>query len=188
MTKDYSFDRQPPNKMLRQEYACSDNWIREFLIQAQVGYLASLWEGQPFLTALTFWYDEKTHEIYFHTNLVGRLNANSRQNQKVAFAANRWGRLLPSNVALEFSIQYESVVAFGLIRLVEDEEEKRRVLYGLLKKYFPDMAAGQDYRPITGKEVNRTAVYAVKIESWSGKRNWPDQAEQSEDWPPIKER
>jgi len=58
-------------------------------------------------------------------------------------------------------------------------------LYGLIAKYFPDMTAGVDYRPITGQELKRTSVYAIAIDCWSGKRNWKDQAEQSPDWTPL---
>jgi len=91
-------------------------------------------------------------------------------------------------VALEFSIQYESVVAYGTIRLVEDFEEKRRVLYGLIGKYFPAMTAGKEYRLITDQELRHTSVYAIAVESWSGKRNWPDRADQSDEWPALDEK
>ena len=39
--------------------------------------------------------------------------------------------------------------------------------------------------PITDKELARTSVYAVQIESWSGKENWMEQADQLPDWPPL---
>jgi hypothetical protein len=68
---------------------------------------------------------------------------------------------------------------------LEDPEEQRGALYGLIQKYFPGMAPGQEYRPITEQELKRTSVYAIAIESWSGKRNWPEQAKQSPDWPPL---
>jgi len=42
----------------------------------------------------------------------------------------------------------------------------------LLDKCFPDLKAGRDYRPITDSELARTSVYAIAIESWSGKENW----------------
>ncbi|HZY42005.1 MAG TPA: pyridoxamine 5'-phosphate oxidase family protein, partial [Anaerolineae bacterium] len=87
--------------------------------------------------------------------------------------------------ALEFSIQYESVIAFGSIRVVTNAEEQRHALYGMLKKYFPAMTAGKEYRPITEQELKRTSVYAIAIESWSGKRNWVEQAEQSDEWPKL---
>ena len=96
--------------------------------------------------------------------------------------------MLPSNVALEFSLQFRSVIAFGRARLITDPEEARRVLYGLIHKYFPAMTAGKEFREITDKELKRTSVYAIQIEEWSGKENWKDRADQSEEWPPLDEK
>lgn len=185
MSKSYEFEVNPPARMRRQELAQDDAWIKAFLQRADTGHIATRWEGQPFITPTTFWYDEGNHEIYFHSNISGRLRANSERHPEVCFEACHVGRLLPSNVALEFSIQYESVVAFGHIRLLESDEEKRRALYGLIVKYFPGMEAGRHYRPIVDSELNRTAVYAIAIESWSGKRNWHEVAEQSDEWMPL---
>jgi hypothetical protein len=53
------------------------------------------------------------------------------------------------------------VIAFGTVRIIKDAEAKRRALYGLIEKYFPDMAAGKQYRPITDKELASTSVYAI---------------------------
>jgi nitroimidazol reductase NimA-like FMN-containing flavoprotein (pyridoxamine 5'-phosphate oxidase superfamily) len=63
---------------------------------------------------------------------------------------------------------YATVIAFGKIWVIEDDGEKRRALYGLIGKYYPTLAAGQEYRPITDQELKRTSVYAIAIESWSG--------------------
>jgi len=59
-------------------------------------------------------------------------------------------------------------------------------LYGLIGKYYPTLTAGEEYRPITEQELKRTSVFTIAIESWSGKRNWPDKAEQSDKWPRLK--
>ena len=96
--------------------------------------------------------------------------------------------MLPSNVALEFSLQFRSVIVFGTARLISDPEEARRVLYGLIQKYFPAMTAGKDFRAITDKERARTSVYAIQIKEWSGKENWKDRADQSDEWPPLDEK
>lgn len=185
MPKDYHLEAEPMEHIRRREHAQDEAWISDFLQHAQVGYLASRWDEQPFITPLTYWFDPDRLKIYFHTNLVGRMRANLERHPQVCFTAVNTGHLLPSNVALEFSIQYESVVAFGSARVLTDELEARRALYGLIEKYFPRMEAGDHYRPITEGELKRTAVYAVSVERWSGKRNWAEQAEQSEDWPPL---
>jgi len=185
MPKDYSLEATPPNEIRRPDYARDDAWIREFLAQAEVGHIATRWDDQPFVTPILFWYDAQRHEIYFHTNITGRLRANIERNEKVCFEASRMGRLLPANTALEFGLQYESAVAFGRGRLLDDAEEAGRALYRLIEKYFPGMKPGVEYRPITDQELKRTAVYAIAIESWSGKRNWKARAKQSPDWTPL---
>jgi nitroimidazol reductase NimA-like FMN-containing flavoprotein (pyridoxamine 5'-phosphate oxidase superfamily) len=179
--------RDPGNytRIFRDKYAQDDTWIKEFLLKAQIGHIATRWETQPFLTPLLFWYSEEKHTIYVHTNLYGRLQANCEQYPEACFEACEMGRLLPSNVALEFGMQYASVVAFGKVRRVQDDEEKRFGLQGLLDKYFPDLKAGVDYRPILQEELDQTGVFAFEIESWSGKKNWKDSAKQSTDWKPL---
>ncbi len=185
MPKDYSVEVTPANKQRLREHARDDAWVRDFLRRAHVGHVATRWDEQPFITPTMFWYDEERHAIVFHSNVVGRVRANGERHDRVCFETSLFGRLLPSNVALEFSIQYASVVAFGLLRVLDDAEERRRALNALLGKYFPAMTAGADYRPITDQELKRTSVYAIAIESWSGKRNWAEQADQSDEWPPL---
>jgi nitroimidazol reductase NimA-like FMN-containing flavoprotein (pyridoxamine 5'-phosphate oxidase superfamily) len=186
MPKDYNLDTQPPNHQRRKELAMDDAWIEAFLMRSRIGHIATRWDEQPFITPTTFWYDPARREIYFHSNIVGRTRANANHASQVCFEACEAGRLLPSNVALEFSIQYESVIAFGRIRVLDEFDEKRRVLQGLLDKYFPEMTPGKEYRPITDGEIKRTSVYAIAVESWSGKRNWPDEAIQTDEWERLK--
>jgi hypothetical protein len=64
------------------------------------------------------------------------------------------------------------VIAHGAIRLPDEAAEKRRALFGLIGKYFPSLAAGREYRPMTDQEL---------------KRNWHERAEQSGGWAPLGE-
>ncbi len=181
-------DKSPTAFQRLPEYKRDDDWIRAFLLAAKVGHIASSIDGQPFITPSIFWFDEEHHQIIFHSNVTGRTRSNLESNPKVCFEANEMGRLLPSNVALEFSLQYRSVIVFGTVHLVTDPVEARRVLYGLIQKYFPKMRAGKEYREITDKELKRTSVYAIQIEEWSGKENWKDRADQSDEWHPLEKK
>jgi nitroimidazol reductase NimA-like FMN-containing flavoprotein (pyridoxamine 5'-phosphate oxidase superfamily) len=180
--KDYSLDKEPANKQRMVEYVQDDQWIIDFLKEAKIGHIATRWDDQPFITPSTFYFDEDCKEIIFHSNIVGRVRANIERHSKVCFEASEYGSFLPSNIALEFSMQYESVICFGTIRVLDDDEEKKMALYKLIKKYFPGMNPGEEYRPITDKELRQTSVYAISIEDWSGKRNWEEEAEQSDKW------
>jgi nitroimidazol reductase NimA-like FMN-containing flavoprotein (pyridoxamine 5'-phosphate oxidase superfamily) len=184
-----TYEDQPPTAFQRRpEYSRDDDWIRAFLREAKVGHIASAWDSQPFLTPSNFWFDQANHRIIFHSNISGRVRSNIERNPKVCLEASEMGRLLPSNVALEFSLQYRSVTVFGTVKILEDVEDKRAALYGLIQKYFPEMEAGREYRPITEVELKRTTVYAIQIESWSGKENWKDKADQSDEWPALDEK
>jgi len=188
--KKYDPSETPINKQRRPNNVMDDNWIINFLNEVQIGHIATRWDNQPFINPTTFWYNSHRHEIYFHSNAVGRVRANSEMHAEACFETFRSGRLLPSNIPLEKSMQYESVVAFGKIRVVEDFSEKREYLQGLLNKYFGEMESGKDYRPITDNELKQTSVYAIAIDSWSGKRNWKDRADQGEfdEWSPLDEK
>jgi nitroimidazol reductase NimA-like FMN-containing flavoprotein (pyridoxamine 5'-phosphate oxidase superfamily) len=183
------YQNQPPTAFQRRPHLTKDDgWIRAFLKQAQVGHIATSMDGQPFINPTTFWYDEANHQIVFHSNVAGRVRSNIESNPKVSLEASELGRLLPSNVALEFSLQFRSVVVFGTARIVTDQAEARRLLYGLIGKYFPKMTAGKEYREITEKELRATSIYVIQIESWSGKENWADRADQSDEWAPLDEK
>jgi len=183
-----NYDHQSPTAFQRlPEYKREDDWIRAFLKQAKVAHIATSRDGQPFLNPTTFWFDEENQRVIFHSNIAGRVRSNIEANPNVCLEASELGKLLPSNVALEFSLQYRSVMVFGSAHLVTDPAEARRVLYNLIKKYFPTMSAGKEFREITDKELRATSVYAIEIESWSGKENWKDRADQSDEWPALDE-
>jgi nitroimidazol reductase NimA-like FMN-containing flavoprotein (pyridoxamine 5'-phosphate oxidase superfamily) len=180
-------DKKDPilKKMRHPEYARDEAWIIKFLKEAQVGHIATHAENQPYITPTLFWYSSEQHEIYFHSSIAGHVRSNAESFPEVCFEASQVGKLLPSNLALEFSLQYKSVIAFGKVRVVEAEKDKEKYLYGLIEKYFPGMVPGDHYRPITEGELKRTSVYAITIEKWSGKDHWHDQADQGDEWPPL---
>jgi uncharacterized protein len=162
-----------------------DAWIKQFLKSAVIGHLAHNQDDQPFVTPTNFWFDEDGHRIIFHSNIAGRMRENLLNNPKVCLETSEYGRFLPANTALEFGVQYRSVMVYGKVRILEDKQEIMDVLYSLLKKYFPDMSPGKQFRPITDQELSRTTVYSLVIDAWSGKENWEEEADELPDWTPL---
>lgn len=189
MARDYGLTKDDPTvHQRRPEYSKSGDWIKDFLRRGIVAHIASIWDDQPFVMPTSYFYDEAGHRIIFHSNITGRLRANIERNPQVCVEVSELGKFLPSNVALEFSLQFRSVMVFGSAYLIEDPREQREVLHNLLAKYFPEMQLGQDYRPATDKELRRTSVYEIRIEAWSGKENWKEHADQSDEWPLLDSR
>jgi nitroimidazol reductase NimA-like FMN-containing flavoprotein (pyridoxamine 5'-phosphate oxidase superfamily) len=185
----YDLNQNAPTAHQRlPEYARDDEWIRAFLQRGQIAHVASRWDIQPFIIPTTFFYDQAGHRLIFHSNIAGRIRANIERHPEVCVEVSEMGKLLPSNVALEFSLQFRSVIVFGRAYLLEDQHEKREMLHKLIAKYFSGMQIDKDYRPATDKELKQTSVYEIRIESWSGKENWRDRADQSDEWSALDEK
>ena len=168
MPRDYT--AEPPTAMRRSDRAIDDQaWIAEFLGRAPVGVLATVHDGQPFLNSNLFVYDPAAHVLFMHTARVGRTRGNIDAEERVCFSTFEIGRLLPAETALEMSVEYAGVVAFGHAALAA-EAEARHGMQLLLDKYFSHLRPDLDYRAITADELARTAVYQITIDSWSGKR------------------
>lgn len=158
-------------KVRRRDRAVEDEvWIQATLHRAPWGVLATSYEGQPYVNSNLFAFDEVADAIYLHTAREGRTRTNVERDGRVCFTVGEMGRLLPADTALEFSVEYASVVVFGQATLVTDEVEARHGLQLLLDKYFAHLRPDQDYRPITDRELAQTAVYRIQIEAWSAKK------------------
>lgn len=186
MPVDYSLQSGGPTANQRRVvYARDEAWIRAQLHRGLVAHIGTRWDDQPFVFPTNYWYDEDGERLIFHSNIVGRIRANIERFPRVCAEVSELGRPLPSNVALEFSVQYRSVMVFGDACVIDDPDEQARALHALIAKYFPNMQPGREYRPVTEKELKRTSVYALRIAAWSGKENWKEQAEQSDEWPSL---
>ena len=166
-------DNQEANRsqVTRHDRAVNDQeWITDVLERAGMIVVATAVADQPFTSTLLFAYDAQRHAIYLHTAKRGRVWENLKVNPRVCLTVAEMGRLLPAPTALNFSVEYQSVVIFGTACLVEDVEEATYGLQLILDRYFPHLHPGQDYRPITDGEREATAVYRVDVDEWSGKR------------------
>lgn len=154
----------------RSDRAVDDEaWIGDLLRRAPLGFFATSVNGQPFINSNIFVYDAAAHAVYFHTARRGRTRDNVADGADVCFTVAEMGRLLPADTALEFSVEYSSVVIFGRARVIEEQAASTVALQALLDKYFTHLTPGEDYRPPVPEELKRTSVFRLDIESWSGK-------------------
>ena len=169
MPKDYT--TLPVNEVRRADRAVTDEeWIKDLLHRAPVGYLATVHGDQPFINSNIFVYDDAAHVIYMHTARVGRTQGNVDLHEKVCFTVTETGRFLPADEALEFSVEYSGVMIFGTAVIIQNEAEALNGLQKIMDKYAPHLIPGQDYRPPVPEELKRTAVYRINIDKWSGKK------------------
>lgn len=101
--------------------------------------------------------------LYLHCAPDGRKLRAIGADERVSFCVVGHSRVVPAN----FTTEFESVIAQGRARVVETEEERRMALRAIVEKYSAEHAE-EGFAAIE-RSLHRTAVIAVKIESFSGK-------------------
>jgi nitroimidazol reductase NimA-like FMN-containing flavoprotein (pyridoxamine 5'-phosphate oxidase superfamily) len=156
----------------RRDRSKDEGWIRDLLHRGEAAALSAVLDGQPFCLPRLYVYDENREAIYVHGaygGVTGEVLAQDEQGVSMAVTVFEMGRLLPADEALEFGVEYRSVVLTGKAVEVDDRDEAHHGLRLLMEKYASHLEAGKDYSPIASEDLVRTSVIRIDIESWSGK-------------------
>ena len=76
----YNPNNRPINQSRRPKLDMDDEWNAKFLNKIRVGHISTRDGNQPFINPTSFWYNKEDHEIYFHSNAVGRMRFNAENN------------------------------------------------------------------------------------------------------------
>lgn len=150
-----------------------DDWIERFLADQPMGVVGLVDDGSPYLVNQLFVYDPGEQAVFFHGAHAGKTRSivEVEDPPDVCLTVSRMGRLLPAEKPVDFDVEYESVVVYGTIDLVETPAAKRKALEQIMEKFAPQLAPGEDYHRIADASIERTSVYRIDVTGWSGKRN-----------------
>lgn len=163
-------DRPSIRPMRRRDRAEDESWIGDFLRRAPSGVLAVADSGPPILNANLFVYEPTSHEIWLHTARYGQLPDLLAESRPCSFSAFELGRMVAADRAMNFSCEYASVIAFGTCAVEADPDRAAAALQLMMNKYAAHLQVGVDYDGVTPADLKQTAVYRMRITSWSGKR------------------
>jgi len=148
--------------MRRFERQMDEKQALELLLQGEYGILSTVDDSyQPYGIPLSYILIDSC--IYFHCAIEGHKLQNIAENSKVCFTVVGRTQVLPE----AFSTVYESVIAFGEVSRLEDEEEKIMVLREFVKKYSRDFTLAGDH--YIEKAKHKTIVVKMVIQSFTGK-------------------
>ncbi|MDR1460197.1 MAG: pyridoxamine 5'-phosphate oxidase family protein [Campylobacteraceae bacterium] len=158
--------------MRRAEFEIKDeNEFKKLLKAANYGTLCL--NDKPFAYAVpvNFIYHKKA--IYFHGAAFGRKHELSLKNQNGSFSAVREYSFIPSHfsgdLACSASQYFMSVFVEGELLFVKEDVKKAEILDALMSKYQDEgeyLSISQNLEKYLGM-LNKTAVYELKIISWS---------------------
>ena len=149
-------------EMRRKEKMISQEEIMEVLETAEYGVLSTVsGDGIPYGTPVNFVFMDGA--TYFHCATEGHKLGNIAANDNVCFTVVDSVELMPD----QFNTKYRSVIAFGKAEVLENEEEKKAALLGILKKLSPGFIEnGMKY---IDSSVDKAHVIRISISEMTGK-------------------
>ena len=150
-------------EMRRKRQALSSQECIALLEKASSGVLALEGDGgYPYAVPLSYLYED--NKIYFHCAKTGhKLDAICR-NPRASFCVIGQNQVVPE----EYTTYFRSVIVFGTIRILEEEEEKRAAIEKLARKYHPlDTAANRE--SYIEKEWAPLCMLEMTVEHMTGK-------------------
>lgn len=120
----------------------------------------------PYIVPLSFGMERKGDELtlYFHSAQEGKKIDLIRKEGRAAFEADCSHRLVFDEEKGNCTTEYESVIGYGDVTFVTNEEDKLKALKILMKHYREE-----DF-PFSLSVVPATAVYKLDVRSITGKR------------------
>ncbi len=103
-------------------------------------------------------------KIYFHGAMTGHKNDAVKKYDKASYCVIDEGVRNPDD---DWSYIFKSVIVFGRIRTLSDDDEKVEKLTNLGDKFFP---THEETVSEIEKLLHRTEVFELTIEHMSGKR------------------
>ena len=121
----------------------------------------------PYVVPMNFGLETEGESLilWFHSAPEGRKLELIRQNPKVGFEAECSLNLVVGERARGYTMEYESVIGHGDIKICEDNDAKRRGLKALMRQYAPERDF--DFRD---DEIADLLVLRLDVVQISGKR------------------
>ena len=149
--------------MRRKDRATREEEALEILQSALFATVSCLTpEGHPYGVTVSHAVEGRT--VYFHCGMAGLKVDSFAAHDRVCISAVEKA----ATDAPGLTTNYRSAVAFGRIHPCDAEEAKKGLL-AVGRKFTPDYMA--EVEACIGKSMGHTRVYAVEIESITGKAN-----------------
>lgn len=150
-------------EMRRNRQLLSKQETIEILINGTAGVLALSGDDEyPYAVPVSYVYSDS--RIFFHGAKTGHKIDAIKKCSKASFCVTEQDNIIPE----EYTTYFRSVIAFGKVRILEDEKEIKEAIEKLAVKYHPtDNETNRNQTII--KEWNPLCVIEFSIEHLTGK-------------------
>lgn len=138
--------------------------IHAILDAQPLAHIGHLIDGAPVVTPTLQW--REGDRVYWHGSSASRM-IRAATGQPVCLTVTCLDGLVMARSGLEHSVNFRSVMVFGLAEPVTDPAAKTRHLQQMFDQMFPDR--WPQLRPMTAQELKSTAVLSLPLSEASAK-------------------
>ena len=169
MSLDYTIDTR--EMRMKDKQVTDRDEILEIINNCERCRLGFSDDGVPYVIPINFGftYEDGALTLFFHCAAEGRKMDIIKKNPVVCFEMDCDYRLNPKENVDKNAIKYESVIGTGIIKIVEDHQEKRMILGNMIKKF---RRYNPLYRPnpLTDDRVRGVVIMKLKAHEFKAKR------------------
>jgi nitroimidazol reductase NimA-like FMN-containing flavoprotein (pyridoxamine 5'-phosphate oxidase superfamily) len=137
--------------------------MEEILHEETVGYLGLSMDGMPYVVPLNYAYVEG--KILFHCALQGKKLDYLQTNPQVCFTVGRQsGKVLRHPQGALCHVENDSVICYGVARIVESVEERKQILTAFNRRLQPNA------EEIALEDASKCCAVEIKIVEMTGRR------------------
>jgi nitroimidazol reductase NimA-like FMN-containing flavoprotein (pyridoxamine 5'-phosphate oxidase superfamily) len=122
-------------------------------------------DDQPYVVPMA--YARLDDQLLIHGSVASRLVKNLATGLRCCVTVTHFDGLVYARSTFNSSMNYRSVMIFGVAKPITDADEKRHSVQALVDHLMPGRRA--DLRKSTIKELNATSLLALPIETFSTK-------------------
>lgn len=150
--------------MRRKEKEITDpKIIHQLLSTADTVRIAMIDNNEPYLVPLNYGY--KDNALYIHCAKEGRKINILKKNPRVCFEIEGRSELVTGNEACKWTMNFQSLIGYGSVTILENKEEKITGLDILMAQFG---SKKNSYHP---KHLDAIVILKIEIESICGKQS-----------------
>jgi uncharacterized protein len=139
--------------------------VYEILDAALVCHIAYVIDGRPYCTPTGFW--REGDHLYWHGSSASRMIRTQGKGLEVCLTVTHVDSLVMARSGFHHSINYRAAMIFGHAHIVEDKDEKLKLMDSFVDRIYPGRS--KLIRQPTPQEFKATTMMSMVIETASAK-------------------
>ena len=152
--------------------------VHAILDAALVCHIAYVIDGRPYCTPTAFW--REGDHLYWHGSSASRMIRTQGKGVEVCLTVTHFDALVMARSGFHHSVNYRAVMAFGTAHIVEDKEEKLKLMDRFIDRIYPGRSG--IIRQPNAQELKATTMMGMEIETASAKIRDTHVGDEEEDY------